>query len=233
VRASPGSASPRSAFVLGFWFLVCHTAGTTRGEGHHPEFCWLSATSQMPPGLLRKSHTNPRNTTRSCNQAQYQRPECCLEPSGPAQIHRPTWRTPPAMVRSLTHVKADHTIYLFRTTAVQIVSAITRLQRGHSLSASPVGPERCSETVFVDTKRCVRDRGGGAELSGPSCRDGARSDWRTRLLPAPSDQLLGMYDYDWPGRSQVTSSGGGHLPRAVARGDDMRWCSRRFRRAHA
>ncbi len=39
-------------------------------------------------------------------------------------------------VRSLTHVKADHTIYLSRITAVEIVSAITRRQRGRSLSVA-------------------------------------------------------------------------------------------------
>jgi uncharacterized protein len=39
-------------------------------------------------------------------------------------------------VRSLTHVKAGHTIYLSRITAVEIVSAITRRQRGRSLSVA-------------------------------------------------------------------------------------------------
>jgi predicted nucleic acid-binding protein len=39
-------------------------------------------------------------------------------------------------VRSLTHVKADHTIYLSRITTVEIVSAITRRQRGRSLSVA-------------------------------------------------------------------------------------------------
>jgi len=42
-------------------------------------------------------------------------------------------------VRSLTHVKAAHTIYLSRITAVEIVSAITRRQRGRSLSAAQGG----------------------------------------------------------------------------------------------
>src|SRR5580698_7246885 len=39
-------------------------------------------------------------------------------------------------VRSLTHVNADHTIYLSRITTVEIVSAITRRQRGRSLSVA-------------------------------------------------------------------------------------------------
>ena len=42
-------------------------------------------------------------------------------------------------VRSLTHVKADHTIYLSRITTVEIVSAITRRQRGRSLYISGQG----------------------------------------------------------------------------------------------
>src|SRR5262245_10912901 len=39
-------------------------------------------------------------------------------------------------VRSLTRVRAGHTIYLSRITAVEVVSAITRRQRGRSLSAA-------------------------------------------------------------------------------------------------
>jgi uncharacterized protein len=38
-----------------------------------------------------------------------------------------------AWVRSLTRVKAGHTLYIARITAVEITSAITRRQRGRYL----------------------------------------------------------------------------------------------------
>jgi uncharacterized protein len=42
-------------------------------------------------------------------------------------------------VRSLTRVKAGHTLYIARITAVEITSAITRRQRGRHLSAAQAG----------------------------------------------------------------------------------------------
>ena len=42
-------------------------------------------------------------------------------------------------VRSLTHAKAAHTLYIARITAVEMVAAITRRQRGGSLSAAQAG----------------------------------------------------------------------------------------------
>jgi predicted nucleic acid-binding protein len=44
-----------------------------------------------------------------------------------------------AWVRSLTRVKAAHTLYIARITAVEITSAITRRQRGRSLSPAQAG----------------------------------------------------------------------------------------------
>jgi predicted nucleic acid-binding protein len=44
-----------------------------------------------------------------------------------------------AWVRSLTHAKNAHTLYIARITAVEIVAAITRRQRGGSLSAAQAG----------------------------------------------------------------------------------------------
>jgi uncharacterized protein len=44
-----------------------------------------------------------------------------------------------AWVRSLTRVKAGHTLYIARITAVEITSAITRRQRGRHLSAAQAG----------------------------------------------------------------------------------------------
>jgi predicted nucleic acid-binding protein len=42
-------------------------------------------------------------------------------------------------VRSLTQAKAGHTLYIARITAVEMVAAITRRQRGGSLSAPQAG----------------------------------------------------------------------------------------------
>ncbi len=42
-------------------------------------------------------------------------------------------------VRSLTRAKAAHTLYIARITAVEIISAITRRQRGGSLSPAQAG----------------------------------------------------------------------------------------------
>jgi SAM-dependent methyltransferase len=42
-------ASPGSAFVLGFWLA---SPRATRGQGHHPEFCWLSRASGTNSGRL-------------------------------------------------------------------------------------------------------------------------------------------------------------------------------------
>jgi len=42
-------------------------------------------------------------------------------------------------VRTLTRVKAGHTLYIARITAVEITSAITRRQRGGYLSAAQAG----------------------------------------------------------------------------------------------
>jgi predicted nucleic acid-binding protein len=44
-----------------------------------------------------------------------------------------------AWVRSLTHAKAAHTLYIARITAVEMFAAITRRQRGGSLSAAQAG----------------------------------------------------------------------------------------------
>src|SRR4051794_28950698 len=44
-----------------------------------------------------------------------------------------------AWVRSLTQAKTAHTLYLARITAVEMVAAITRRQRGGSLSSSQAG----------------------------------------------------------------------------------------------
>jgi uncharacterized protein len=44
-----------------------------------------------------------------------------------------------AWVRSLTHAKAGHTFYIARITAVEVVAAITRRQRGGSLSSAQAG----------------------------------------------------------------------------------------------
>ena len=44
-----------------------------------------------------------------------------------------------AWVRSLTHTKAGHTLFIARITAVEIVAAITRRQRGGSLSVAQRG----------------------------------------------------------------------------------------------
>src|SRR5262249_8623807 len=53
-----------------------------------------------------------------------------------ALAKRPANESGSRWVRSLPHVKANHTIYLSRITAVEIVSAITRRQRGRSLSVA-------------------------------------------------------------------------------------------------
>ena len=42
-------------------------------------------------------------------------------------------------VRTLTGAKAGHTLYIARITAVEVVSAVTRRQRGGDLSASQAG----------------------------------------------------------------------------------------------
>jgi predicted nucleic acid-binding protein len=44
-----------------------------------------------------------------------------------------------AWVRSLTQARAAHTLYLARITAVEMVAAITRRQRGGSLSSAQTG----------------------------------------------------------------------------------------------
>jgi predicted nucleic acid-binding protein len=44
-----------------------------------------------------------------------------------------------AWVRSLTQAKTAHTLYLARITAVEMVAAITRRQRGGSLSSAQAG----------------------------------------------------------------------------------------------
>ena len=42
-------------------------------------------------------------------------------------------------VRSLTRVKAGHTLYIARITSVELTSAITRRQRGRHLTAAQGG----------------------------------------------------------------------------------------------
>jgi hypothetical protein len=42
-------ASAGSAFVFGFWLA---SPRATRGQGHHPEFCWLSRGSGTSSGRL-------------------------------------------------------------------------------------------------------------------------------------------------------------------------------------
>src|SRR4051794_16681413 len=56
-----------------------------------------------------------------------------------ALVKRHVDETGSAWVRALTRVKAGHTLYIARITAVEITSAITRRQRGHHLSAAQAG----------------------------------------------------------------------------------------------
>jgi uncharacterized protein len=56
-----------------------------------------------------------------------------------ALVKRHVRETGSAWVRSLTRAKASHTIYIARITAVEVFSAITRRQRGGSLSPSQAG----------------------------------------------------------------------------------------------
>ena len=44
-----------------------------------------------------------------------------------------------AWVRSLTHAKAAHTVFIARITAVEVFAAISRRQRGGNLSAAQAG----------------------------------------------------------------------------------------------
>jgi predicted nucleic acid-binding protein len=56
-----------------------------------------------------------------------------------ALVKRHVAETGRAWVRSLTSAKAAHTLYIARITAVEITSAITRRQRGGSLSRAQAG----------------------------------------------------------------------------------------------
>jgi predicted nucleic acid-binding protein len=56
-----------------------------------------------------------------------------------ALVKRHVQETGSVWVRSLTRAKASHTIYLARITAVEVYAAITRRQRGGSLSPSQAG----------------------------------------------------------------------------------------------
>ncbi len=56
-----------------------------------------------------------------------------------ALVKRHVTETGNAWVRSLTRVKAAHTLYIASITAVEITSAITRRQRGGHLSAAQGG----------------------------------------------------------------------------------------------
>jgi uncharacterized protein len=56
-----------------------------------------------------------------------------------ALVKRHVNETGSSWVRSLTRIKAGHTLYIARITAVEITSAITRRQRGRYLSAAQAG----------------------------------------------------------------------------------------------
>jgi uncharacterized protein len=56
-----------------------------------------------------------------------------------ALVKRHVNETGSAWVRSLTHPKAAHTLYIARITAVEVHSAITRRQRGRHLSPAQAG----------------------------------------------------------------------------------------------
>ncbi len=54
-------------------------------------------------------------------------------------VKRHVSETGSGWVRSLTQPKAGHTLYIARITAVEMVAAVTRRQRGGSLSAAQAG----------------------------------------------------------------------------------------------
>jgi predicted nucleic acid-binding protein len=56
-----------------------------------------------------------------------------------ALVKRHVNETGSVWVRSLTRIKAGHTLYIARITAVEITSAITRRQRGRYLSTAQAG----------------------------------------------------------------------------------------------
>jgi uncharacterized protein len=56
-----------------------------------------------------------------------------------ALVKRHVIETGYSWVRSMTHAKSGHTIYIARITAVEMVAAITRRQRGGSLSSAQAG----------------------------------------------------------------------------------------------
>jgi uncharacterized protein len=72
-------------------------------------------------------------------------------------------------VRSLTHVKAAHTIYLARITAMEIVSAITRRQRGRSFSAAQ------GRAMLGHFRRHLTQRYNILELTPSLLADGAQT----------------------------------------------------------
>jgi predicted nucleic acid-binding protein len=74
-----------------------------------------------------------------------------------ALINRHVRETGTAWVRTLTQPRASHTIYLASITAVEVCSAITRRQRGGSLSAAQAGAILGHFRRHLSTRYIVRD----------------------------------------------------------------------------
>jgi uncharacterized protein len=91
-------------------------------------------------------------------------------------------------VRSLTRVKATHTLYIASITAVEITSAITRRQRGGHLSAAQGG------AILGHFRRHLTQRYSILELTQPLLADAMRLARKHGLRAYDAVQLAAMIE---------------------------------------
>jgi uncharacterized protein len=95
-----------------------------------------------------------------------------------------------ARVRSLTRVKARHTLYIARITAVEITSAITRRQRGRHLSAAQAG------AILGHFRRHLTDRYAILEITPSLLADAMRLARAHGLRAYDAVQLAAALEVD-------------------------------------
>jgi uncharacterized protein len=95
-----------------------------------------------------------------------------------------------AWVRSLTRPKAAHTIFVARITAVEVYAAITRRQRGGSLSPAQAG------AVLGHFRRHLSQRYNIVELAPPLMADAMLLARKHALRAYDAVQLAAMREVD-------------------------------------
>ncbi len=91
-------------------------------------------------------------------------------------------------VRSLTKAKAAHTLFIARITAVEVFSAITRRQRGGSLSAAQAG------AILGHFRRHLTQRYVIIEVTPPLVADAMRSARKYGLRADDAMQLAAAHE---------------------------------------